>query len=65
MIAVPAKYKLSSIQDSLGPSILENFNTPVTVDYTNGETTTAYNVYVYPITSGAQVAYKNVTITKA
>lgn len=65
VVAVPSKYKLSSIQDSLGPSILENFNTPVTVDYTNGETTTAYNVYVYPITSGAQVAYKNVTITKA
>lgn len=65
VIAVPAKYKLSGIQNSLGVSILENFNAPVNVNYTNGETTTAYKVYVYPITSGAKVAYKNVVITKA
>lgn len=65
VIAVPAKYKLSGIQNSLGVSILANFNTPVQVNYTNGETTTAYHVYVYPITSGAKVAYKNVVITKA
>ena len=65
VIAVPAKYKLVGIQNSLGVSILENFNTPVQVNYTNGETTTAYHVYVYPITSGAKVAYKNVVIAKA
>lgn len=65
VIAVPAKYKLAGIQNSLGVSILENFDAPVQVNYTNGETTTAYKVYVYPITSGAQVAYKNVVITKA
>lgn len=65
VIAVPAKYKLSEIQNSLGVSILKNFNAPVKVDYTHGNTTTPYNVYVYPITSGAKVAYKNVTITKA
>lgn len=65
VIAVPAKYKLAGIQNSLGVSILENFNAPVNVNYTNGETTTAYKVYVYPITSGAKVAYKNVVITKA
>ena len=65
VIAVPAKYKLAEIQNSLGVSILGNFDAPVQVNYTNGETTTAYKVYVYPITSGAQVAYKNVTITKA
>lgn len=65
VIAVPARYKLAGIQNSLGVSILENFNTPVQVNYTNGETTTAYHVYVYPITSGAKVAYKNVVIAKA
>lgn len=65
VIAVPATYKLAGIQNSLGVSILENFNAPVNVNYTNGETTTAYKVYVYPITSGAKVAYKNVVITKA
>lgn len=65
VIAVPAKYKLSEIQNSLGVSILKNFNAPVSVGYTNGKTTTDYHVYVYPITSGAKVAYKNVTITKA
>lgn len=65
VIAIPAKYKLAGIQNSLGVSILENFNTPVQVNYTNGETTTAYHVYVYPITSGAKVAYKNVVIAKA
>ncbi len=65
VIAVPAKYKLSGIQNSLGVSILENFDDAVTVSYTNGSTTTSYKVYVYPITSGAKVAYKNVVITKA
>lgn len=65
VIAVPSRYKLTGIQNSLGVSILENFNTPVQVNYTNGETTTAYHVYVYPITSGAKVAYKNVVIAKA
>ena len=65
VIAVPSKYRLVGIQNSLGVSILENFNVPVQVNYTNGETTTAYHVYVYPITSGAKVAYKNVVIGKA
>jgi len=65
VVAVPAKYKLADIENSLGVSILANFSSSATVSYTNGSTTTDYKVYVYPITSGAQVAYKNVKITKA
>lgn len=65
VVAVPAKYKLADIENSFGGSILANFSSSATVSYTNGSTTTDYKVYVYPITSGAQVAYKNVKITKA
>ena len=31
---------------------------------TNGTVTTKYRVYLYPITSGAQIAYKNVTVKR-
>ena len=64
VIACPATFKLNTISNSLGVSIKANFDAPVQVDYTNGSTTTKYNVYVYPITSGAKVAYKDVTISK-
>lgn len=65
VIACPATFKLNTISNSLGVSIKENFAAPAQVDYTNGSTTTKYNVYVYPITSGAEIAYKDVTIAKA
>lgn len=78
VIACPESYRLTAISNSLGVSIMDNFigivkengtykdaSDIIKVNYTNGGTTTKYKVYVYPITSGAKVAYKGVTITKA
>lgn len=65
VIAVPNKYKLATINNGVGANILDNFSSDATVNYTVGTTNTSYHVYVYPITNGAQVEYKNVTITKA
>jgi hypothetical protein len=65
VIACPAKYKLATITNGVGADILANFSSVDTVDYTNGSTTTSYKVYVYPITNGAVVDFKNVTLAKA
>ena len=65
VVACPAKYKLESITNGVGADILANFSSIGEVDYTNGSTTTSYKVYVYPITNGAEVEFKNLTITKA
>lgn len=65
VVAVPNKYKLAAIQNGVGASILPNFDSEDTIDYVNGSTTTSYKVYVYPITNGAEVEFKNVIISKA
>ena len=65
VVACPAKYKLATITNGVGADILANFSSVGEVDYTNGSTTTKYKVYVYPITNGATVEFKNVTLTKA
>lgn len=64
VIACPKKYKLSSINTSLGNSILELFSSQGVVDVKTGEIYTEYNVYVYPITNDTKIDYKNVKITK-
>lgn len=65
VVACPAKYKMDTITNGVGADILANFSSVGEVDYTNGSTTTKYKVYVYPITNGAEVEFKNLTITKA
>ena len=65
VVACPAKYKLATITNGVGADILANFSSVGTVSYTNGSVTTDYKVYVYPITNGATVEYKNLTLTKA
>ena len=65
VVACPAKYKLATITNGVGADILANFSSVGTVSYTNGSVTTDYKVYVYPITNGAAVEYKNLTLTKA
>ena len=68
VIACPAKYKLATIQNGVGANIIENFTTKGsegTVDVKTGEIMTSYKVYVYPITNGATVEFKNLTLTKA
>lgn len=68
IIACPAKYKLASINNGVGANIIDNFTTKGSygnVDVATGNITTTYKVYVYPITNGAEVEFKNVTLTKA
>ena len=65
VVACPAKYKLATIQNGVGANILPNFTSIGNVDVTTGSITTSYKVYVYPITNGAAVEFKNVTLTKA
>lgn len=65
VIACPSKYKLTTINNGLGADILANFSSVGEVDVTTGSITTKYKVYVYPITNGAEVEFKNVTLTNA
>lgn len=65
VVACPAKYKLATIQNGLGASILSNFSSSGSVQVQTGTIESTYTVYVYPITNGAAVEFKNVTLTKA
>jgi hypothetical protein len=65
VIACPKKYALTNIQNGVGASILSNFTSVGEVSVATGTLNTTYTVYVYPITNGATVTFKNVTITKA
>lgn len=59
VIACPSKYTLKSIQNGVGASILANFKSGE-VAVRTGDIDTMYTVYVYPITNGAQVEFKNI-----
>ena len=65
VIACPKKYKLATINNGVGANILGNFSSSGTVSVATGSINTEYTVYVYPITNGAVVEFKNVTLTKA
>ena len=71
VIACPSKYKLASVSNGVGADILVNFTTKGvqgtrTVKLAGGEGADhTYNVYIYPITNGAEVEFKNVTLVKA
>lgn len=64
VVAVPVNYELRSIANGVGADIKANFSVTGTVKYTNDGTTTSYNVYIYPITNGAAVEYKDVIVGK-
>ena len=65
VVACPSKYKLTTINNGVGADILANFSSVGEVDVTTGSITTKYKVYVYPVMGGAEVEFKNVTLTKA
>ena len=65
VVACPSKYKLATINNGAGADILANFSSVGEVDIITGSITTKYKVYVYPIANGAEVEFKNVTLTKA
>ena len=68
IVACPPGYKLTGAQNGTGGSILDNFNVSGAVSVNcadNADAAKDYTVYIYPITNGAAVEYKNVTIGKA
>lgn len=65
VVACPSTYKLTTIENSFGVSLLANFSSVGEVNVTTGSITTKYKVYVYPVMGGAEVEFKNVTLTKA
>lgn len=65
VIACPSKYKLATVQNGLGADILANFSSQGNVTVTTGTIETEYKLFIYPITNGAVVEFKNVTLTKA
>ena len=64
VIACPQKYSLATITNGVGASILGNFTEKGTVTVQTGSINTTYMVYIYPITNGAKVEFKNLTIKK-
>ena len=62
VIACPTKYQLKKITNGLGADILANFSSKGTVSVTTGTISTDYTVYVYPISNGAEVEFKDVVI---
>lgn len=61
VIACPKENALVSIQNGLGASILDNFESGEVI-INNGNVETVYTIYVYPITNGAKVEFKNVIV---
>lgn len=63
LVACPTAYSLTAVTDAMGNSILDLFNQQTsTLDIScGGSTTVEYNLYLYPITNGADQAYKNLT----
>lgn len=61
VIACPNIYSLKSAENGLGASILSNFESGEVIVKT-GEIETLYNVYVYPITNGVEIEFKNIII---
>lgn len=66
VIACPSKYTLQSINNGINADIRANFTSVGNITYTVNEYfETDYVVYVYPITNGATVEFKNVTLDVA
>lgn len=62
LIACPESYKLDGITDGMGNSILALFQQTIQIDIPCGNgVPVKYNLYLYPISNGAEQAYKNLT----
>lgn len=65
VVACPAKYKLASVEDSMGNDYMGLFSEVGDVSVATGSINTTYKVFMYPITSGTVMKLKNITLTKA
>lgn len=61
LVACPSEYSLTAVTDAMGNSILELFQQKHKLNIPCGNQTVEYNLYLYPITNGADQAYKNLT----
>lgn len=62
LVACPSEYQLSGVTDSMGNSILSLFRFTSQLDVPCGNgVLVKYNLYLYPISTGADQAYKNLT----
>lgn len=63
LVACPSQYSLNAVTDAMGNSILDLFKQQIsTLEIPCGNSTPVeYNLYLYPITNGADQAYKNLT----
>lgn len=64
VVACPKGYTLKRIENGIGDELLSLFTSQSEISVETGSISTVYNVYVYPITNGAQVDFKNVVIGK-
>ena len=65
VVSVPEGYRLIKITNGVGADILPNFKTIEKTSVTlQGGVNKTYNTYIYPITNGAIVEFKNVIIGK-
>ena len=62
VLVMPAKYRITSTQNSLGADALGLWREVKTFDYVNGNATTLYKVYL--IRSTNAIMHKNITISK-
>ena len=61
VIACPNKYTLNTITDSMGNDYLVKFKQG-TVSVVTSSINTEYNVYIYQITNGTVMQFKNITL---
>jgi hypothetical protein len=62
-LACPQKYKLKTFTNENGNSLMGNFgNIPIEADIKTGSIISKYDIYVYKITSGVDIAFKGVKI---
>lgn len=60
LIACPSEYKLDGIVSSVGLDLMLNFSQTTTLNVVcGGGTEVPYTLYLYPISNGANQAYKN------
>ena len=62
VLAWPSKYTLKSFDNGVGADIMPNFTSRGTVKVKTGMIETDYMVYVYPITNGSVVEFKNIKL---
>ena len=65
VVACPPGYELNKILDPMTKaSYLPNFTSIGTVNVNTGNVVSTYTLYIYPITSGAQVSFTDIRIIK-